>query len=99
MTKKLYVNNPYLKEITANIIDRSSKDGNFFIKLDRTIFFPNLSGGQMKDLGTIDGKKVIDVYEEGNHVIHVLEEDIRESKVNLKIDWENRFDLMQQHTG
>ena len=99
MTKKLYIDNPYLKETKATIIDKSSNDNNVLIKLDRTLFFPNLSGGQPRDLGTIGGKRVIDVYEENEDIIHVLEEDIEESKVTMSIDWENRFDLMQQHTG
>lgn len=99
MTKKLYIDNPYLKETNATIIDKSSNDDNFLIKLDRTLFFPNLSGGQPKDLGSIGDKRVIDVYEENDDIIHVLEENIEESKVSISIDWENRFDLMQQHTG
>nr|WP_300002144.1 DHHA1 domain-containing protein [Tissierella sp.] len=99
MTKKSYIDNPYLKEINATIIESSSQDENFHIKLDRTIFFPDLSGGQPRDLGSINDKKVIDVYQEGDDIIHVVEEKIDESRVLLKIDWKNRFDLMQQHTG
>lgn len=99
MTKKLYIDNPYLKETHATIIDKSFKDEKFLIKLDRTIFFPHLSGGQPRDLGTIDGKNVIDVYEDDNDIVHVIEEDIESDKVLLSIDWNNRFDLMQNHTG
>ncbi|OLS03399.1 alanyl-tRNA editing protein [Tissierella creatinophila] len=99
MTKKLYINNPYLKETHATIISKSFKDESFLIKLDRTIFFPNMSGGQPRDLGTIEGKNVINVYEDGRDIIHVIEEDIESNKVHLSIDWENRFDLMQNHTG
>ena len=99
LTKKLYIDNPYLKETHAIIKDKSVKDEKFLIKLDRTIFFPHMSGGQPRDLGTIDGKNVINVYEYGKDIIHVIEEDIESSKVHLSIDWANRFDLMQNHTG
>ncbi|MGO1469828.1 MAG: alanyl-tRNA editing protein [Tissierella sp.] len=99
MTKKLYINNPYLKETHARVIDKSFENDNFHIKLDRTIFYPHMSGGQPKDLGTICEKEVIDVYEDGLNIVHVLEEDIDSKDVNLSIDWNNRFDLMQQHTG
>lgn len=99
MTNKLYIDNPYLKETKANIIDKSFKDGNYLIKLDKTIFFPNMSGGQPKDKGSISGVEVIDVYEDGKEIFHVLNEDIKEREVTLSIDWDNRFDLMQQHTG
>lgn len=99
MTKKLYLDNPYLRKTNASVLDKKFKDEYFLVKLDRTIFFPNMAGGQPKDMGTIDGKKVIDVYEEGSDIIHVLEEDLKNKNVSLHLDWENRFDLMQQHTG
>lgn len=99
LTKKIYIDNPYLKETYANIIDQSLKDNKFHIKLDRTIFFPYLYSDIPSDLGLLDDKKVIDVYENGDEIIHVVAEDIEEVKIPLSIDWENRYDLMQQHTG
>lgn len=99
MTEKLYIDNPYLKETHAQIVEKNIKDETFLIKLDRTIFFPHMDGAQPKDLGTIDGKQVIDTYKEGNDIVHVLEEDINSDNVSLMIDWSHRFDLMQQHTG
>lgn len=99
MTKKLYIDNPYLKETNAKVIDKIFKNDNFYLTLDRTIFYPNMSGGQPKDLGTINEKEVLDIYEENSNIIHVLKEDIDSEDVIIKIDWTNRFDLMQQHTG
>ncbi len=99
MTKKLYIDNPYLKETNARVIEKVFKNDSFHLSLDRTIFHPHMSGGQPKDLGTIDDKEVVDVYEENSNIIHVLKEDIDSGDVKLKIDWANRFDLMQQHTG
>ncbi|WP_425446146.1 alanyl-tRNA editing protein [Dethiothermospora halolimnae] len=99
MTKKIYLDNPYLKEIKANVYSKKHIDNNYHIILDRTIFYPHLSGGQPKDTGTINGVKVKDVYEEGDNIVHVLSKDIGDKKVNLSIDWNTRFDHMQQHTG
>lgn len=99
MTKKLYLDNPYLRQTTAKILDKNEENGNYSIKLDRTIFFPHLSGGQTRDFGYINGNHVTDVYEDDLEIIHVLEEDIEGETVELNINWENRFDLMQQHTG
>lgn len=99
MTLKTYLNNSYLKEINAKILEKSFKDDKYYFKLDRTIFYPHLAGGQPKDLGTINGVEVIDVFENGSDIVHVLEEDIEYEDVHLSIDWDNRFDLMQQHTG
>lgn len=99
MTNKLYLENPYLKEIDSRIIDKIYIDGKYYITLNRTIFYPHLSGGQPGDKGTINGIEVLEVYEEGINIIHVVKENIHSDKVSLNIDWENRLDNMQQHTG
>lgn len=99
MAHKLYLDNPYLREIDSRIVDKIYKDGKYYIKLNRTIFYPHLSGGQPGDKGTINGVQVLEVYEEDSDIIHVVKENIQSDKVMLNIDWENRLDNMQQHTG
>lgn len=99
MTIKAYMDDSYLKEIKANVVLKVEKEGKYYLILDRTIFYPHLVGGQPRDKGTIEGVAVIDVYEENDNIVHVLEDDIYTDKVSLVIDWENRFDIMQQHTG
>ena len=99
MTKKVYMDNPYLKELDAFIIDKKKKDNTYHIKLDKTIFYPHLSGGQPGDQGTINGIEVLESYEENDDIIHVLKDDIHENKVQISIDFDNRLDMMQQHTG
>lgn len=96
---KLYYENQYIKEFNTEIIDIKEKDGKFHVSLEDTAFFPG-GGGQMKDLGFIEGLKVIDVYEEEGEIYHVLEEKPKKLKnLNCKLDWERRFDGMQQHLG
>ncbi|MDD2446372.1 MAG: DHHA1 domain-containing protein [Tissierellia bacterium] len=99
MTIKFYMENSYIRELEAEIIEKKFRNNKYYIKLNRTIFYPHLSGGQPKDLGTINDLEVIDVYEEGEDIVHVLEDNINVTKVKLSINWENRMDLMQQHTG
>ncbi|MDR7857095.1 DHHA1 domain-containing protein [Tissierella sp.] len=99
MTNKLYLDNPYVREIDSRIVDKTYKDGKYYIKLNRTIFYPHLSGGQPGDKGTINGVEVLEVYEENSDIIHVVKDNIQSDKVTLSIDWENRLDNMQQHTG
>lgn len=99
MANKLYLDNPYLREIDSRIVDKTYEDGKYYIKLNRTIFYPHLSGGQPGDKGTINGIEVLEVYEEDSEIIHVVKENIQSDKVTLSIDWENRLDNMQQHTG
>lgn len=99
MTDKIYLQNPYLREISARIVDKKYIDNKFYIKLNRTIFYPNMSGGQPMDKGTINGIEVLDTYEEGEDIIHVVKDNIQNNNVQLSIDWDTRFDHMQQHTG
>ena len=99
LTKKVYIENPYLSEIEANIIDKKKKDDTYHIKLDKTIFYPHLSGGQPGDIGTINGIEVLESYEENDDIYHIVKENINENKVQISIDFDNRLDMMQQHTG
>jgi alanyl-tRNA synthetase len=71
------------------------------VVLDRTAFYPT-SGGQPYDIGVIQDVSVVEVVEEGKEIIHILKEELKEeinSEVIGKINWERRFDHMQQHTG
>ncbi len=91
--------NPYLKELEANVIEKRYSNNKYYIKLDRTIFYPHMSGGQPGDKGNINGVEVLEAYEDGDDIVHVLENGVNSNRVNISIDWENRLDLMQQHTG
>lgn len=99
MTEKIYLENPYLKELSAKVIKKEYSNSKFYITLNRTIVYPHLSGGQPMDKATIGDSKVIDVYEEDGNIVHVLEDNINSNMVNITIDWNTRFDHMQQHTG
>lgn len=97
--KKLYYEDPYKKEFTANIIDVIEKDDQFHILLDETYFYPE-GGGQPSDTGFIESSPVNYVYEDGENIYHVAErKPSKFKKVQCKIDWEKRYDHMQQHLG
>ena len=98
-TKKLYYEDVYQKEFTATVQEcRELKDG-YGIILDQTAFYPE-GGGQPCDLGTINDIPVTDVQEEGEVIVHHTEKAIEVGQeIKGKIDWERRFDLMQQHSG
>lgn len=96
---KIYYENKYMREFTAEIVDILEIDGKFHITLDKTAFFPG-GGGQHCDTGYIDNNAVIDVYEKNEVVYHVLEKKpIKIHKVKCVIDWERRLDGMHQHLG
>ncbi|MBN1275523.1 alanine--tRNA ligase [Candidatus Woesearchaeota archaeon] len=75
------------------------------VVLDRTAFYPT-SGGQVHDIGTVNGVEVVDVFKqaspEGNHIIHALKEKpgFKEGDVVAgKIDYDRRLQLAQHHTA
>jgi alanyl-tRNA synthetase len=70
------------------------------VALDQTVFYP-ASGGQPPDRGTINGTPVADVREDDGDIWHVLQGPVMEAgaRVTAAIDWDRRFDHMQQHTG
>ncbi|MGO1367974.1 MAG: alanyl-tRNA editing protein [Senegalia sp. (in: firmicutes)] len=99
MTEKIYLKNPYLMKLNAKIIENDFKDNKFHVKLNRTLFEPNISGGQFGDKGSIDGISVLNVYEQKDDIIHVLKDLPKSKEVEISIDWDIRFSNMQQHTG
>lgn len=99
MTEKVYLQNPYLRQLEARIVEKKYMNNKYYVKTNKTIFYPNLAGGQPGDKGDINGIEVLEVYEDGDDIIHVLKSNIHSDKARLTIDWENRFDYMQQHSG
>ncbi len=97
MTERLYYTDSYLRRFDAQVVDRA--DGGRRVYLDRSAFYPT-SGGQPHDLGTLDGIAVTEVVDEEQRVAHVLAAPLtRQERVTGEIDWDRRFDHMQQHTG
>lgn len=99
VTYKVYMENPYLKEIDAKITEKRYRNNKYYLKLNRTIFYPHLAGGQPGDIGTINGIDVLETLEDGDDIIYIIDKNINSANVKVVIDWENRIDLMQQHTG
>lgn len=97
-SKKIYQENSYLTTLDAEVLSCNKKDDLYEIILDKTIFYPHMSGGQPRDVGTINGLIVLNVIENGDEIIHVINEPLS-GTVLLSIDFETRFDYMQQHTG
>jgi alanyl-tRNA synthetase len=94
VTERLYYTDSYLTNFAAHV---EAVDG-VRVYLDRTAFYPT-SGGQPFDAGLLGGIPVVDVADEGERVAHVLERTVAIGPVECAVDWERRFDHMQQHTG
>ena len=99
MTQRLYYDDVYIKDFTARVVSCVESGGSYEVVLDRTAFFPE-GGGQPADNGFIGGAKVFDVHEKGGEVVHCCSEKCPVgAELECRIDYERRFDHMQQHTG
>lgn len=104
MTKQLYHENSYLKEFNAVVTD--VEKGINGIVLNRTAFFPG-GGGQPPDFGAIEteGTK-LNVRRAKRHkgdIFHLIDDgaplpDVG-NKVQGKINWSHRYELMRTHTA
>jgi len=96
-TKALYYDDYKKDMVKAKVL----KIINNNIVLDKTVFYPT-SGGQDHDTGNINNQKVIDVFKQGNIIIHVLSEKPKfkeGDEVKGIIDLSKRLQLTQHHTA
>ena len=96
MTERLYYTDSYLTQFEATV--SNAREGGRRVYLDRTAFYP-FSGGQPFDCGVIGGIPVVDVADEGDEIAHITAAPVEVSAVSCAIDWQRRFDHMQQHSG
>jgi alanyl-tRNA synthetase len=98
MAKKLYYDSAYLAEWQTSISKTLEREDGYYVVLEETAFYPH-GGGQPCDEGHINGIPVLDVISEEDEVLHKLARLPEETKVTCQIDWNRRFDHMQQHSG
>ena len=100
MTKTLFLEDCYLKEIDAEV---ASSEG-CKVELDKSIFCYQ-GGGQLADNGTMtcDGEeyKVTDVRKENGRILNYLDREglKKGDAVHCTLDWERRYALMRGHTA
>uniref|UniRef100_A0A9J8AX27 Alanyl-tRNA synthetase domain containing 1 n=1 Tax=Cyprinus carpio carpio TaxID=630221 RepID=A0A9J8AX27_CYPCA len=86
-------------ELTLENNGKKDKLKGFNLKLKDTILFPE-GGGQPDDHGTVGGVPVLRVLRQGPEAVHFISSALEEGQdVHIKLDWERRFDHMQQHSG
>ena len=100
MTQRLYYDDAYLTTFDAVVV-AARPDG--WIALDRSAFYPT-SGGQPFDTGRLirggDEARVTDVQVQDGTVWHRVDAPLNAGDaVRGEIDWERRFDHMQQHAA
>jgi len=100
VTERLYYADPACVEFEAAVVSCDTIDGRPVVVLDRTAFYPT-SGGQPYDVGTLGDVQVVDVIElDDERIGHVVSGPLLAgASVRGRVDWNRRFDHMQQHTG
>ena len=98
-TIKLYYQDAFLRRFDATVLDCAADKKAWRVVLDRTAFYPE-GGGQGADHGTLGGVNVRDVHEADGVIYHTCDKPLPVGEtVTGQIDWQRRFDHMQQHSG
>ena len=96
---ELFYTNPYLREFDATVVACTEGKKGFEVVLDNTAFYPE-GGGQPADLGALGEAKVSDVRRQNGVIVHFTDKALEVgATVHGVLDWERRYDNMQNHTG
>ncbi len=105
MRELFYYQDAMIQHFTAQVVRTGFEDARPFMVLSNTAFYPT-GGGQAHDTGIINDLAVVDVEKVDGEIRHYVEaedfsavEALVGSEVTGCIDWERRFDHMQQHCG
>ena len=101
MKRKLFYADAYRQKGITKVVTLVKEDiDRWYVTLEETLFYPT-GGGQPHDVGRIKDVVVLDVEEVEGEIRHYIAEPTLEvgEPVELEINWQRRFDFMQQHTG
>ncbi len=89
----------YLKKIKVKVVDEKLIRGIYFYRFDNTILYGG-GGGQDPDDGKINGRDVVDIFEDESGVWYGLREKIDSNgEILMELNWEKRYSLMMNHTS
>ena len=96
---KLYYDSAYIKEFEAQVLSCQEGKKDWEITLSATAFYPE-GGGQPADTGILGNVRVTDVHEKDGQVVHYTDGPLPVGEmVRGVIDWDRRFQHMQEHSG
>ena len=96
---ELFYRDPYKRSFRAEVVECIQGKDAWMTVLSDTAFYPE-GGGQEADHGTINGIEVFDVHRKDGKIVHYMKGPVEAGMdVECRIDWDRRFDHMQNHTG
>ncbi len=97
-TRKLFWADPYRRHFTARVLERQEGDRPSIV-LNRTLFYPT-GGGQPHDSGRLGDARVLAVEQQNGRIQHFVDSlPPAAEEITGEIDWPQRWDHMQQHSG
>jgi len=95
----LFQRDSYRRQASARVVRwEPATNGRLRVELADTIFYPE-GGGQPADRGRIGAAAVVEVRKLEGRIVHTVEGEAPAGEVELRLDWERRYDHMQQHTA
>lgn len=106
ITEAVYYQQPYLKELDAQVLSvvpwEKPAQNLFAVQLDRTICYPE-GGGQPGDRGKLGPCTLVDTHKgDDGAILHIVSGPCplqAGDTVLVILDWEHRYEYMQQHTA
>lgn len=96
---ELFYRDEYAREFDAEVISCQKGKKGYEVVLSDTAFYPE-GGGQPADRGTLGQVNVLDVKRRNGEILHITDAPLELGMtVHGVLDWERRFDHMQQHSG
>ncbi len=89
---------PYLRELNTEVLACGDDPGGAWAVLADTVLYPE-GGGQPSDRGWIGEVPVHSARRAPEGIVHELASPVAPGPATVRVDWERRFDHMQQHTA
>lgn len=101
MRELLYYKDSMIQSFEAEVVNSGLDDIGQYVVLSNTAFYPT-GGGQPHDTGWLNDIAIINVEKINDEIRHYIEgghNTTLSGTVKGQLNWERRFDHMQQHTG